>query len=387
MEVRAILPPKTRDLRIDLLRGLANWAIFLNHMPNNVVNWITTRNFGFSDGADLFVFISGYTAAFVFGRMMRDHGFLIAATRIWKRVWQLYLAQIVLFVIYLGAVGYVALRYGYENILHEFNVAWLVGHPFETLIYALFLAYKPLNLDVLPLYIVLMAFFPFVLWSLLKRPHLTVLASLALYIAARQFGWNLPAYPQGAWFFNPFCWQLVFCGGAWFALGGGHKIWPFVSSRPFVYVSIGYLVFALIMTLAARFNGLADMLPEWLYGAFNPNDKTNLAPYRILHLVVIVLLVARFVPQDWIGLERPVFAPIIKCGQESLRVFCVGLLLSFVGYFLIAAGFSSLLWQLAISAVGIAILCAIAYYGDWSKNADKIAKRPPAAALPVGAKA
>ena len=104
MEIRAILPPKGRDVRLDLLRGIANWAIFLNHMPNNAVNWITTRNYGFSDGADLFVYISGYTAALVFGRMMRDHGFVIGATRLWRRVWQLYLAHVMVLVIYVAAV-------------------------------------------------------------------------------------------------------------------------------------------------------------------------------------------------------------------------------------------------------------------------------------------
>src|ERR1700730_6703945 len=72
------LPPKGRDLRLDLLRGLANWAIFLDHIPNNVVNWITTRNYGFSDAADLFVFISGYTASFVYARIMLERGTLVA---------------------------------------------------------------------------------------------------------------------------------------------------------------------------------------------------------------------------------------------------------------------------------------------------------------------
>jgi hypothetical protein len=54
-----------RDLRLDLFRGLALWLIFLDHIPDNVVNWITIRNFGFSDATEIFVFISGYTAAFV----------------------------------------------------------------------------------------------------------------------------------------------------------------------------------------------------------------------------------------------------------------------------------------------------------------------------------
>jgi len=65
MKINATLPDKGRDLRLDLFRGVANWAIYLDHIPDNVVNWITPRNYGFSDAADLFVFISGYTASFV----------------------------------------------------------------------------------------------------------------------------------------------------------------------------------------------------------------------------------------------------------------------------------------------------------------------------------
>jgi hypothetical protein len=73
-------------------------------------------------------------------------------------------------------------------------------------------------MDVLPLYIVLMALFPPVLWAMLRR--LTLAASFLLYLAARHFGWNLHAYPSGLWYFNPFCWQLLFVFGGWFALGG-----------------------------------------------------------------------------------------------------------------------------------------------------------------------
>ncbi len=222
MKIAAVFP-EGRDLRLDLLRGVANWAIFLNHMPNNVVNWITTRNYGFSDGADLFVFISGYTAALVFGRMMRDNGFIIGATRLLRRVWQLYLAHVMVFVIYVATVGYVAFTFQFDSIVHQFNVAKLGVRPFATLIEGLLLRFKPANPDVLPLYIVLMTLFPFVLWIMLRRPGLTLLASFLLYLAARHFDWDLAAYPEGHWFFNPFCWQFLFCLGAWTALGGGTK--------------------------------------------------------------------------------------------------------------------------------------------------------------------
>jgi hypothetical protein len=175
MEIQATLPPKGRDLRLDLFRGIANWWIFLDHIPDNIVNWVTPRNYGFSDAADLFVFISGYTASFVYAKMMLERGFIVGATRLTKRVWQLYVAHIILFVIYIVAIGFVAQRYSDPDIINEFNVAGLVDNPIQTLTQGLLLRFKPLNLDVLPLYIVLMAFFPPVLWMMLRKPDLTML--------------------------------------------------------------------------------------------------------------------------------------------------------------------------------------------------------------------
>src|SRR5580698_10502999 len=180
MKINATLPEKGRDLRLDLFRGIANWAIYLDHIPDNVVNWITTRNYGFSDAADLFVFISGYTASFVYARMMLERGFIVGATRLCKRVWQLYVAHIILFTIYIVSIGYVALKFGDPDIINEFNVAGLVDNPIENLRQGLLLKFKPVNLDVLPLYIVLMGLFPPVLWIMLRQPNWTMLASIVL---------------------------------------------------------------------------------------------------------------------------------------------------------------------------------------------------------------
>ncbi|MGM4891928.1 OpgC domain-containing protein [Tardiphaga sp. 709] len=379
MDIHAILPPKGRDLRLDLFRGIANWAIYLDHIPDNVVNWVTTRNYGFSDAADLFVFISGYTASFVYAKMMLERGFIVGATRLTKRVWQLYVAHVILFVIYIAAIGYVAQRYNDPDIINEFNVAGLVDNPIQTLTQGLLLKFKPLNLDVLPLYIVLMGLFPPVLWMMLRKPDLTMLASLALYFAARQFGWNLPAYPYGVWYFNPFTWQLLFVFGAWFALGGALESRSVIRSKVLLYFGIAYLLFSLVMTMAGRFPDTGHMImPDWLFDAFNPNDKTNLAPYRVLHFVIIAFFVTRFVPKEWKGLEWPVFQPLIKCGQQSLAVFCVGVFLSFVGHFQLMMSSGSLLAQIFVSAAGIGIMTCVAYYISWSKKQDKPLPKPAA---------
>jgi hypothetical protein len=387
LNISATLPEKGRDLRLDLFRGIANWAIFLDHIPDNVVNWITTRNYGFSDAADLFVFISGYTASFVYARMMLDRGFVVGATRLTKRVWQLYVAHVILFVIYIASISYLALRFGDSEMINEFNVAGLVDNATETLRQGLFLRFKPLNLDVLPLYIVLMGLFPPVLWFMLRKPDLTMILSIVLWLTARHFGWNLTAYPAGQWYFNPYAWQVLFVFGAWCAMGGARRSGVIINSPITLWFCLGYLLFALIMTMAGRFPAFGGMFPEWLFSAFNPNDKTNLAPYRFIHFVVIVILVIRFVPKEWPGLEWKIFDPVIVCGQQSLAVFCVGVFLSFVGHFELSMSSGSLLAQIFVSVAGIAIMTTVAYYISWSKKQDKPLKPPPKPAAAPAAKA
>ncbi|ACE99616.1 hypothetical protein IP86_17255 [Rhodopseudomonas sp. AAP120] len=375
-------PPPARDLRLDLFRGLANWAIFFGHIPGTALAWLTSRNYGFSDGADLFVFISGYTTALVFGRMMAQRGFLIGATRLLKRVWQLYVAYVLLFIFYLTSVHYLAHRFDIGHLMDQFNVARLMEFPVETLAEGLMLKFKPLNLDVLPLYIVLMAAFVPILWLMLRHRNWALAGSLLLYLAARAFHWNLPSYPSGGWFFNPFTWQLLFVLGAWFAAGGARDVRAIVTARTALVVSVGFVLFALVATLATLIPAMDVPIVSQLTQAFRPNDKTNLAPYRVLHLMALALLAVRFIPIDWPGLRWPIFRPLITCGQQSLEVFCVGVFLAFIAHFVLETTSQSFFAQLLVGAAGLSVMTGVAYYRSWSKQIDKApittAKRPPA---------
>ena len=94
---------------------------------------------------------------------------------------------------------------------------------------------------------------------------------------------------------------------------------------------------------------------------------------------MIVILVIRFVPKDWPGLEWKIFDPLVVCGQQSLAVFCVGVFLSFVAHFQLSVSSGSLLAQIFVSITGIAIMTIVAYYISWSKRQDKpLPKTPPA---------
>ena len=361
------------DLRPSLLLGIAAWFLFLDHIPHNAVSALTLRNFGFSGATDLFVFVGGYIAAILYGKMMLERGFVVTATRIFRRVWQLYAAYVVLFVIYINLIGYVARQTAAPEIIHEFNVAGILGHTIRTLIYGLLLQAKPLNLDVLQLFIVLMAFFPIVLFGMLRRPTLTAAGSIALYLAARQFDLNLSSFPEGRWYFNPFSWQLLFVLGTWFALMGTKQKRTIRSLQKISILRIAawsYLLFALVVTAAGKFPQLAEFIPGSVLDAFLPNDKENLAPYRVLHFLTLAFLFTFLVPRNWHGFQWPVLQPLLKCGQEWLAVFCAGVFLSFAGHFVLITGPNLLAMHFLVSIAGISVMAAVAYYVSWSKRQD-----------------
>ena len=208
----SIKPP--RDLRLDFFRGLALWFIFIDHIPSSSIGQITFRNFGFSDATEIFVFISGYTAALVYGSSLEKRGFVYMAMQVLKRCWQLYAAHILLFIFFIAQISWVAVRYGNASFIEELNVQAFLDSPLESVLDALILRYRPVNLDVLPMYIALLFALPLLLvLARLSRP-LTLALSLVLWWGVQKYNLAWPVYEAGdVWFFNPLAWQLMFVIG------------------------------------------------------------------------------------------------------------------------------------------------------------------------------
>jgi hypothetical protein len=322
----AILRPPERDLRLDLIRGVGQWMVFLDHIPYDVVGWLTLRNYGFSDAAEFFVFISGYTAGFVYGPALRAGQIVAAAKRLLRRTSQLYVAHILLFLFFTAQITRTALRFNNPMYADEFNIALFLEHPDLMIRQALLLKYKPVNLDVLPLYIVLLLVSPVILWGLVRRPTLTLLSSALLYILARWFDWNLPSYPGGNWYFNPFPWQLLFVLGAWCGLGAVPKLWPFIRSRAVMVLSIAWLVFGFSIVMTWHVSALEQFVPKWIFLAIYPIDKTDLDMLRLTHFLALAVVVERFIPRKWPPLTSKTLRPFVLMGQNSLPIFCVGVL-------------------------------------------------------------
>ncbi|MDE2379026.1 OpgC domain-containing protein [Bradyrhizobium sp.] len=361
-----------RELRLDLFRGLALWLIFVDHLPPNLLTWFTIRNYGFSDATEIFIFISGYTAAFVYGRAMLELGFVIAAARILRRVWQIYVAHVFLFTIFLAEISYVATSFENPLYTEEMGILDFLKQPDVTIVQALLLRFRPVNMDVLPLYIVLMLALPLILWSMKWKPDVTLGLSVLLYAVTWEYDLYLSAYPNGFWAFNPFAWQLLFVFGAWCALGGAQRMSRILASPVTMWIAIAYLLAAFYVTLTWHVPQLGHYMPrrieQWMY----PIDKTNLDVLRFTHFLALAALTVRFLPRDWPGLRSPWLKPLILCGQHSLEIFCLGVFLAFAGHFILAEVSGGPAMHALISLCGILVMWAVAWVISWYKRvADK----------------
>lgn len=368
-----------RELRLDLFRGLALWLIFIDHLPPNILTWFTIRNYGFSDATEIFIFISGYTAAFVYGRAMLQSGFVVATARILRRVWQIYVAHVFLFTIFLAEISYVATSF--ENPLYseEMGIMDFLKQPDVTIVQALLLRFRPVNMDVLPLYIVLMLFLPVILWLMKWKADVALALSALIYALTWHYDWYLTAYPNGVWFFNPLAWQLLFVFGAWCALGGAQRMSRILSSNITMWISFAYLFVAFCIALTwsiPQLGRLPNIVEQWMY----PIDKTDLDVLRFAHFLALAAITVRFLPRDWSGLKSPWLRPLILCGQHSLEIFCLGVFLAFAGHFVLAEVSGGAAMHLLVSVSGILIMWGVAWVISWYKHsADKGASKTKSA--------
>ena len=243
--------------------------------------------------------------------------------------------------------------------------------PVETITQGLLLRYKPLNLDVLPLYVVLMGAFPPVLWLMLRHRNWVMLGSVLLYFAARQFGWNLPSYPSGVWYFNPFAWQLLFVLGAWLALGGANTLHFLVRSRAVLVLGLVYLLFAAVMTLAGQIPELQKLVSARSVRSLQSERQDQPCALSLPALGDPDYFRGEVHTDRCAGTDRRLSGTVVKCGQQSLEVFGVGIYLLLHRIFFAGNDRRWNFCPIAGRNRGLSIMTAVAYYRSWSKQIEK----------------
>jgi hypothetical protein len=356
-----LLAPAERDLRLDLMRGIGQWMVFLDHIPYDVVTWLTLRNYGFSDAAEFFVFISGYTAGFVYGPAVAYGQYFAATKRLLKRAWQLYVAHIFLFLFFVAQIARAARRFDNPMYGNEYNIFLFLEHPDVMIGQTLMLKFKPVDLDVLPLYIVLVLALPMILYGLVKIPRWTLLASAVLYVLARMFDWNLPSFPGGNWYFNPFAWQMLFVFGAWCGLTKAAEIAPLIKSRAVEILALAWIAFSFLIVMTWHIPALGALVPQWMIHIIYPIDKSDLDMFRLIHFLALAVVFVRYIPRQWPALHSPILRPLILIGQNSLPIFCLGVFLSFAAHWFLVQIEGDILAQILVSVAGMAIMVGAAW--------------------------
>lgn len=365
-----------RDLRLDFFRGLALFSIFVDHVPNNVLAQFTLQSVMFSDAAEVFILISGYTAGMVYGRAMDRQGLLVAGVRVYHRVWQLYVAHVFLFMMFMATMAFTVDTLDKSLYAEEFHAADFLAEPGVAVLKALTLQFQPAFMDILPLYIVLLAVLPLVLVGFRLRPRVALLASLALWLAVQlDQRIALSAYPgpNRVWFFNPFAWQALFFVGAWLGGRGTRGEIPWLGGRWLVRLAVALALAGLVIRFSWTLHGFYDPIPALVSGKplWRFLSKQDLGLLRFVNVLAVALLVARLVDSRGRLVAGRAAWPFVVCGRHSLHIFCLGILLSVIGHLVLNEFFGGIPMQLLVSAAGIAIMIGIASLMEWFAAAQE----------------
>ncbi|MFD2238714.1 OpgC family protein [Aureimonas populi] len=371
-----------RDHRIDFYRGIALAMIFVNHIPGVLYERFTSRNFGFSDSAELFVFLAGFASAYAYGRPFLAGNPLVASIRALRRAGVLYLVHMALTMATIGLFVWAAMAFGEGALINHLGLGHLLTRTLDTLLGLATLGHQFGYVNILPMYMVLLVFLPALLLILRAfGARAMMAASVAFWIACGVWRLNMPNYPNpGGWFFNPFAWQVIFAAGLYCGLMKMEGK-AAIAYRPWVFAAaLAFLAYSLHVTVNALWHWQTSLPFHFL---IKDIDKTFATLPRVLHLLALVYVFAylpRFLPSLRVSRENPLAA----MGRHSLPVFALGTMLSLsaqVVRFVREPGF---LLDTALVGGGLLLQVALAAYLDWWRVASRKPRSQPAERMAAG---
>jgi hypothetical protein len=311
---------KPRLLSVDFWRGLALLTIFVNHVPGNIFERFTHRNFGFSDATEIFVMLAGVAAALAYLPKYRQGHAATASFRIVQRAFQLYMAHIVLIIVCGAIIAHSVATTGDMRYFEALHLDILVNDTIPGLVGLAALGLQPAYLNILPLYIVLLVMAPVLLLTGARSLLAMLVMSATLYLCAQLLWLNFPTYPsEGFWFLNPLCWQLLFAIGialgAWI-IDGGQPVLP----KWLLWIASAYLAVSCIWIVSGFY---PSWNPDWLPRFIWDFDKTNLFLPRLLHVLALTYVAAHLPVERWLR-GSDLCKPFAILGRHSLAVFCLG---------------------------------------------------------------
>ena len=303
-----------RDLRIDLVRGIALLILFSDHIRGNIVARYTPMAVGLSDMSEVFVLLSGYSCGISYGRRLDKNGFWSCVNRAWTRAGQIYAVKLLVTAMALVILVFVANWVTPSFFGIPWSMQLVQQHPLETLIEFELFRLELFQFFVLALYIPFLIVLPVGVVGISKSPLAVFVASALVYVGAQLFAETitLPEPWRGAMFFNPFAWQFLFFSACNFAMmneKSGARLRP-----PLVLAILAMLVVSVAV------------VAHWQCGIPRNSltDKRNLGCVRVVHVVAVIIAGWWLVPDSSVLSRVTFIRPIIVCGRYPLVAYCTG---------------------------------------------------------------
>ena len=371
--------PRERDTRLDVFRAFALLTIFVNHVPGQYLEHLTSKNFGFSDSAEAFVLISGMSVGLAYGSRFRIGERLAVTLRILRRALTLYVAHIMTSIITFAIFAGGALWFGRQDLLSEINLRAVVDRTEQGVVSMVLLGHQFGYNNILSMYAVLFLRLPGFLWLYRQSAVLLLAVSGTLWLCAGI--WRIAPsnfLDDGYWFLNPLSWQFLFVIGFTGMLRARTK--GIARNAVLLALSAAYLMISMLWVVFSWWSiDLSFGLPAVLTGF----DKTFLSAPRLVHVLAGAYLLATIPALSrWAAL--PLSHPLVAVGRHSLAIFIFGTILAMIGQVLLFVTGKDPLFGTAYVLLGIALHFAYARYLDWQAAVmSRNANRQGLQALPV----
>jgi len=336
--------------------------VFMDHMDPNVWSYLTLWRFGFSDFAEIFVYLSGFIGIGSYQPLLDAGDTRAVLKKLLRRVGRLYVAHILSFGISLMVLGIFAQR----NLrVNDAGLYVWMQDPIRYAIRVLTLTYAPSVFSLLPLYIAISPVLLVAAIGLRRAPKLTFAISGALWLASQ-----IPALDSRlstrSWYLHPAAWQFLFVLGAatrYYA----DRLRKIALSRAIVGAAAAIVaVSALLKVLSAHW--ILAVLPAKLNGVPGLSfGKDRLAFYRLLHFLALAILVHAWMHRNRPRLQSWFARLVMACGVDSLFIYSSILVLDVGANLLLAVTHGGVLMQTQLTIYGLALLSGTAWLrqGHW----------------------
>jgi hypothetical protein len=315
---------------LDALRGLMLVWITGTHLPT-ILSTYVNQPFGFFAATEGFIFLSALFTGRIYFRIAERDSSGAMSRKLWMRAGKLYCYQLLLLAFAFVIEAPIA-AHGNTPAVHNLLDFYFAAGRSRAFIDAALMIYRPPLLDILPIYIILLALTPFALmlgkrfgWKYTLAGGFTLwlfaqfgFRSFVYHVQSRAFGLQIPLNEMGA--FDLWAWQLWWLVGLWlgvrWAKDDFRLDWVKQTAIP-AAIAAGFF-------LILRYAQVAGVLTFGKSGLLL--DKLDFGAGRMINFAAVAVLAIRFR-----SVMRPfAIRPLVMLGQASLPVFCVHLLCVFV---------------------------------------------------------